>query len=362
MTAQNSDSPASHQVPGSGERGRSTGRPTLDQVAALAGVGRGTASRVVNGSPQVSPEAREAVLRAIDTLGYIPNRAARALVTRRADSVALVVSESEERVFGEPFFAGIIRGITSHLATTSMQLWLAMAQSTIGLERVERSLGTQHVDGVMLLSLHDVDPLPQALAQRGLPVVLGGRSGRMLGPKCPEDLTFVDVDNWGGAGLAVKFLLGRGRNAVGTIAGPQDMGVGVARLAGYRDALAQAEVEYREDLVAFGDFSEVSGAAAMRSLLAARPDLDAVFVASDLMAAGAMRALREAGRRIPDDVAVVGFEDSVVAGQLEPSLTTVHQPVEEMGRQMARLLLARIAGEDACSVVLETFLVVRETA
>src|SRR5262249_16330184 len=155
-------------------------RPTLDEVAARAGVGRGTVSRVVNGSPQVSPQARAAVLRAIDELGYIPNRAARALVTRRTDAVALVVSQSDDRVFGEPFFARIVRAISSTLTDTQMQLWLAMAQSPTERRLVEHHLTDQHVDGVMLLSLHDEDPLPAILAQRGLPTVLGGRSARML--------------------------------------------------------------------------------------------------------------------------------------------------------------------------------------
>ena len=128
-----------------------SGRPTLDQVAARAGVGRGTVSRVVNGSPQVSAQARAAVQRAIEELGYVPNRAARALVTRRTDAVALVVSESGERVFGEPFFAGIVRAISSALTETQMQLWLAMAQSPAERRLVERHLSDQHVDGVMLL-------------------------------------------------------------------------------------------------------------------------------------------------------------------------------------------------------------------
>jgi len=355
-------------------RSRSSSRPTLDEVAARAGVGRGTVSRVVNGSPQVSPQTREAVLLAIAELGYVPNRAARALVTRRTDSVALVVSESQERLFGEPFFAGIVRGISSVLAETSVQLWLSMAQSASERERVEHHLNTQHVDGVMLLSLHDADPLPAMLAGRGLPTVLGGRPARMLatGPSCdgerpaghghPAGICYIDADNIGGARLAVEYLLGRGRRSVAVVAGPQDMGVGVARLAGYRQALVSAGVGWSEDLVAFGDFSEASGAAAVRGLLAVRPDVDAVFAASDLMAAGVIRALRECGRRVPDDVAVVGFEDSAIARQTEPALTTVHQSVEAMGREMVRLLLARIAGGDASSVVLDTYLVVRESA
>ncbi|MDG4770068.1 MULTISPECIES: LacI family DNA-binding transcriptional regulator [Micromonosporaceae] len=345
------------------QRTRSLGRPTLDAVAARAGVGRGTVSRVVNGSPQVSPEARAAVQQAIAELGYVPNRAARALVTQRTDSVALVVSESEERVFGEPFFAGIVRGISSGLLDTPMQLWLAMAQSPAERERVEHHLTNQHVDGVLLLSLHDADPLPTLLEQRGLPSVLGGRPARMLHPDA-RPAYFVDVDNAGGARLAVEYLLAGGRRRVATIAGPQDMGVGVARLTGYHEAIRHSGPPGGESLVAYGDFSEGSGTAAMRQLLERHPDLDAVFVASDLMACGALRALREAGRRVPDDVAVVGFEDAPIARQSDPPLTTVFQPVEEMGRQMARLLLSRIRHDElqVPYVLLETHMVARDSA
>ncbi len=345
-----------------GQRPRSAGRPTLDQVAARAGVGRGTVSRVVNGSPQVSAAAKAAVEQAIEELGYVPNRAARALVTQRTDSVALVVSESEERVFGEPFFAGIIRGISSMLLETPLQLWLAMAQSKAERERVEHHLTPQHVDGVLLLSLHGDDPLPALLAQRGLPVVLGGQPGGKA-KIASDQMSCVDADNVGGARTAVAHLLGRGRRRVAAIAGPQDMGVGVARLNGYRRALREAGLPVDDSQIGYGDFSESSGAAAMRTLLDRHPDIDAVFAASDLMAIGAMRVLKERGRSVPGDVAVVGFEDSVLARQTEPPLTTVHQPVESMGREMARLLVAHIRGEHvpAPLVVLDTHLVVRES-
>ena len=331
---------------------RSPGRPTLDAVAARAGVGRGTASRVLNGSSQVSPRAREAVEAAIAELGYVPNRAARALVTQRTDSVALVVSESEERVFGEPFFAGVVRGINAALLETPMQLWLAMAQSSEQRARVEHHLTDQHVDGVLLLSLHDADPLPQLLEQRGMPTVLGGAAGRS-----PATRHIVDMDNVGGARQAVDHLLGLGRRRIATIAGPQDMEVGRCRLDGYRAACSG-------DLIAYGDFSEASGVAAMHGLLQRAPDLDAVFVASDLMACGALRVLRQAGRRVPEDVAVVGFEDAPVAKQTDPQLTTVHQPVEEMGRRMVDMLIARIRREPIADshVLLDTHLVRRGSA
>ena len=335
---------------------RAPGRPTLEEVAALAGVGRGTASRVVNGSAQVSPKAKAAVEAAITELGYVPNRAARSLVTQRTDAVALVVSESQERVFGEPFFAAVLRGINAALIETPLQLWLAMAATPAQRRRVEHHLTDQHVDGVLLLSLHDDDPLPALLRARQMPFVLGGRPAQ----PGPED-AFVDVDNVAGAKLAVDHLLGRGARRVATVAGPQDMPVGRDRLAGYRAALLAAGLG---ECVAFGDFSEAGGYAATRALLAQDPALDGIFAASDLMAAGALRALHESGRSVPGRVLLAGFEDADVARRTDPALTTVHQPVEEMGRRMATLLIDLIAErEDTDShVLLDTHLVRRASA
>lgn len=344
-------------------RQRSPLRPTLEEVAVAAGVGRGTVSRVVNGSPQVSPAAKAAVERAIADLGYVPNRAARALVRQRTDSVALVISESEDRLFGEPFFAGIIRGISSMLTETPLQLWLALATSPEERVRVHQHLTPQHVDGVLLLSLHAEDPLPAMLAEKDVPVVLGGRFARMLDEPEKAGVSFVDVDNVGGARLATSHLVGNGRRRIATITGPLDMGVGIARLAGYREALAAAGLEVNEDLIVYGDFSEASGMVAMRALLAVHPDVDAVFAASDPMALGVLRVLRESGRRVPEDVAVVGFDDSVLARQTQPTLTSVHQPVDEMGRTMARLLYDKISGVEPAQpyVILGTHLVERDS-
>jgi DNA-binding LacI/PurR family transcriptional regulator len=345
------------------QRQRAPGRPTLEEVAVAAGVGRGTVSRVINGSPQVSVAAKEAVERAIAELGYVPNPAARALVTQRTDSVALVISESEGRLFGEPFFAGIIRGISAMLAETPLQLWLALATSPAERVRVNQHLTPQHVDGVLLLSLHADDPLPAMLAERDLPVVLGGRFARMLDAPGEDGVSFVDVDNSGGARQATSHLVNAGRRRIATITGPLDMGVGIARLAGYREALTASGLDVVDDLIGYGDFSEASGTAAMRSLLAADPDIDAVFAASDPMALGALRVLRDAGRRVPADVAVVGFDDSVLASQTLPTLTSVHQPVEEMGRAMARLLYEKINGVEPSQpyIILGTHLVKRDS-
>ena len=349
----------------------SSSPPTLEQVAVLAGVSRATVSRVVNGSPKVSPAVRARVERAVAKVGYVPNRAARSLVTRRADSVALVVSEPHARFFSEPFFAGMVRGGSAALAETGVQLLLLIAQDLPDRGRLERYVVGGHVDGVLLASLHGDDPLPGTLERAGVPAVLVGRlAGGVRGTAGAPPRTigaapasYVDADNRGGARAAVEHLAGRGRRRIATITGPLDMGVGLDRLEGYRDGLAAAGLAGSGDLVEPGDFTEESGATAMARLLTRPGDpVDAVFAASDLMAAGALRALRAAGRRVPEDVAVVGFEDSAVARYAQPPLTTVRQPIEEMGRQATRLLLAQIAGEaGGMHLILETELVVRSS-
>jgi DNA-binding LacI/PurR family transcriptional regulator len=327
-------------------------RPTIDTVAARAGVGRGTVSRVVNGSAQVSKSAREAVLAAIDELGYVPSRAARSLVTRRTDSIALVIPEPGERLFAEPYFAGIVRGISAALADTQLQMWLSLVPGPAERDRVGRFLTREHVDGVLMLSQHADDPLPGRVVDAGLPIVLCGRP--LGGPAVP----YVDADNAGGARAAVEHLVGLGRRRVATIAGPQDMAPGVARLEGYRAVVGG------DGLVEIGDFSEDSGAAAMARLLERAPGLDGVFAASDPMALGALRVLKESGRRIPDDVAVIGFDGSPAGRHSEPPLTSVHQPAEAMGHEMTRLLLAQLAGRPtpAAPTIVETHLELRGTA
>ncbi|MEV4347583.1 LacI family DNA-binding transcriptional regulator [Actinoplanes sp. NPDC049596] len=333
------------------ERNRATGRPTLEEVAARAGVGRGTVSRVVNGSAQVSPRARQAVEEAIQELGYVPNRAARTLVTQRTDSIALVIFETGERFFAEPFFGRIVQATSSVLVARNLQMVLMIAQAPEERRRLEGYLTRQHVDGALLLSLHGDDPLPAVLEERGVATVRAGR------PTYADRGSYVDADNRGGAREAVSYLWSQGRRRIAAITGPLDMAAGIGRLEGFRDVVGDGPV-------AFGDFSEESGAAAMYRLLEQYPDLDAVFAASDMMAAGALRVLRQFGRRVPQDVAVIGFDDSVIVRHTDPPLTSVDQPIAEMGREMVRLLLAKIDGDEPAEtqVVLPTRLVIRGSA
>ncbi|WP_346537973.1 LacI family DNA-binding transcriptional regulator [Micromonospora sp. DPT] len=330
-------------------------RPTLEAVARRAGVSRATVSRVVNGSTTVAAPIQEAVRRAVAELGYVPNLAARSLVTQRTDSVALVMPEEATRVFSDDqVFPGIIRGAAQELEAADKQLVLMLAGSAAGHERVERYTTGRHVDGVLFASLHGADPLPGTLARLGIPVVCAGRP--LDGARVP----YVDVDNVGGVARAVQHLIDNGRRRIASIAGPQDMIAGIERLTGYRETVTAAGLP---ELVAYGDFTRESGAAAMHQLLTAHPDLDAVFAASDLMAHAALRTLREAGRRVPDDVAVIGFDDIETAAYTEPPLTTVRWEIVELGREMTRQLLRLAAGETIEeSVILPTELVVRESA
>jgi DNA-binding LacI/PurR family transcriptional regulator len=331
--------------------------PTLELVAAEAGVSRGTASRVLSGSPQVSERARAAVLAAAERLGYVPNLAARALVTKRSESVAFVVAESEERFFADPFFATVLRGAHTTVSQHRRQVIFVVLASAEDRGRFARFAGGGHIDGALFVSLHGPDQLPKELAARGVPVVMMGRPYR-VGDNTP----YVDADNVGGARLATRAMLDRGRRQVGTITGPLDMVAAQDRLDGFRAELAAHGRRATRHDMAVGDFSVAGGERAMRRLLEQRPTLDGVFAANDLMAVGAMQVLAGTGRSVPDDVAVVGFDDVPVATALRPALTTVRQPLVRMGEEMARVLLDALEGRPVRpSMVLPTELVVRDS-
>jgi DNA-binding LacI/PurR family transcriptional regulator len=334
--------------------GNSGQAPTLEMVAARAGVSRATVSRVVNGSPKVSPDVADVVREAIAALNYVPNRAARSLASRRTQAIALVVPESTSRVFNDPFFATLVQGVGLALAPTEYTLSM-LIESETGSEKTRRYLLGGNVDGALVASHHTGDH-SYAHVSRSLPVVFGGRP---LDPTERVNHT-VDVDNAHGAEIATQHLVDRGRRRIATIAGPQDMPPGVDRKRGWTIALERAGLP--ADAVEYGDFSPASGAIAMRRLLERHPDLDAVFAANDQMAIGAYSAIADSGRSIPGDIAIVGFDDDRYASTSMPPLTTVHQPSLEMGAEMARTLVRIIEGEEvASSTLLPTSLVIRQS-
>ena len=340
-------------------------RPTLEQVAKVAGVSRATVSRVVNGVESVDPGIREAVERAVADTGYVPNRAARSLVTGRTGTIGLVVSEPRaepaggppaSQVYADPFFGRIVAGVLGELAPRRVHPLLIHVDSAPARDELLARLGQGDVDGVALVSVWPDDPLPRLLAASGAPAVMFTRPGQ------PAALSYVDVAHQQGAELAAARLIARDCRRVVAVAGPADLPAARDRMDGFRAAMGrsgQLSVPSAE-----GAFSLAGGQQAMARLLAGIPDLDGVFAASDLMAQGALITLADHGHLVPGDVAVVGFDDSSVAIACRPPLTTIRQPVEEMAAEMARLLLARIDDPDQPprSVIFEPALVVRGSA
>lgn len=318
------------------EPGPRRGAPTLEDVAAVAGVSRSTASRAINGEAKVSPQARAAVADAVMLLGFTPNQAARTLVTQRTNAVALVIPEPDERIVADPFFGAAIQGLSHALAESDLQLVLLMAKMGGSPDRTVRYLRSGHVDGAVIASHHQADDLERTLVDSRLPSVSIGRPCHL-----PDRLNYVDTDNRLGGELATDHLIGRGCRRIGTIAGPLDMTAAEDRLNGWRAALGRAGLP--ADAVEYGDFTTAGGADATRRLLAAHPDVDAVFVASDLMAAGALAVLRAARRRVPRDIALIGYDDSAVAAVTDPPLTTVVNPVAAMARTAGAILLGRLS-------------------
>ncbi len=328
--------------------------PTLDEVALRAGVSRSAASRAMNNARHVSPAKREAVLRAADELGYIPNATARALATSRVGTVVLVVANEAPTFFGDPFFSQVIVGVATALELSELDLTLMLASSADAQSRLERMLRARRADGVMLMASRSDDPLARVAQASGIPVVFCGR------PLVDGPCWYVDADNRGGARSATEHLWRSGRRRIAAITGPMDLEASVARYQGFIDAMTSVGCE--PGPVEEADFTREGGAQAMERLLKLHPDLDAVFVGSDNMAAGAIKTLNAHARSVPHDIAVVGFDDLGVAEQTEPPLTTVSQPIHDLGHQMATMLIRLINGEKPSSIILPTQLVVRESA
>ena len=329
-------------------------RPTIRDVAAAAGVSRGTVSRLLNGDRYVSAAARVAIERAIAETGYVVNRNARSLVTQRSGSVVMVLSEPEEKLFEDPNYSTTIRTAIRRLADRDMSLVLMLAADDGDRERVVRYVRGGHADGVYLLSTHAGDRMVDALVDLGVPAIA---HGAVIGREAV--IPYAAADERGGARQMTEHLVERGRKKIAMITGPMDTPGGIQRLEGFTDVLGRKAAK---KLIEHGDWTRMSGESAMARLLERTPDLDAVFVASDLMAAGALATLRAAGRRVPDDVAVGGFDDSSVAVSTHPPLTTIRQPLTRVAEEAVRLLLAQIDGDTVDSpVILPTTLVVRES-
>ena len=329
---------------------------TLEKVARLAGVSRSTVSRVINHHPNVRSETRERVRQAISESGYRPNVVARSLVTNRTRIISVIIPESVTTLFTDPFFPLLLRGATEACNTHHYQLMLSLfIASADKQEMYQRVLHNGYLDGAIVASTSLDDSIISNLLQDQIPFVSVGRHP-------DERVHYVDVDNVGGAQMAVEHLIRLGHRRIATVTGPLNMVASQDRLSGYRQALEAHRVPLVEELIVEGDFTEGSGFSAIQQLLSLSPT--AIFAASDIMAFGVLKGLREVGLRVPQDIALVGFDDVSATLVIEPSLTTIRQPIERLGSRAVEALLSVLEGlpEEDPSVyraVLSTELAVR---
>jgi LacI family transcriptional regulator len=329
---------------------------TLEDIARMTGVSRSTVSRVINDDPNVNEATRQKVWEMIHQINFQPNLAARGLAAGRTQVLGLVIPMAVTSVFADPYFPQLIQGISSacNARGYSMMLWLAEPEYERRLAR--QILYGALIDGVIVASAVMDDMIVDALTEsQKVPFIMVGRH------PTNQQVSYIDVDNRVGAAQAVDHLFRQGRERIGTITGPQSMVAGIDRFQGYLDGLARNKKKLDPHLVAEGDFTENSGYQAMQKLLAQRPD--GVFIASDMMAIGAMRAIQEAGLNIPNDIAVVGFDDNPNSARLNPPLTTMRQPTQRSGSMAAEMLIDMIENPNPAPrrMILSTELVIRGT-
>ena len=329
---------------------------TLEDIARLANVSRSTVSRVINEQESVRDEVRQRVWQVIGETGFRPNQAARTLVTQRTYVIGLVIPRSTSTFFTDPYFPRLTMGIAEACNRANYSLSLYLFHTEEDEKRLfPRITRKGLVDGIIIQATQAADVLFTQIAKSDVPYIVAGRPMHM------PNVSYVDVDNVAGAHSAVRHLIRLGRRRIAHIAGPRNTTVGLDRIEGYRTALSESGFAINENLISEGDFTEEGGFYSARRLLAHHPD--AMFVAADLMAIGAIRAIREAGLRVPEDISIVSFDDLPPATLSIPSLTTVRQPIRRLGLRLVETLLDVIKNGPTPPrrVLFDTELVIRES-
>ncbi len=328
---------------------------TLEDIADMCGVSRSTVSRVINGDLNVSEKTRQKVLDVIQKYDFQPNLAARGLAMGHTRVLGLVIPKGVQAIFEESFFALLIQGVSTRCNALNYSVMLWLAEPDYERQMITKILYNGLADGVIVASMLMDDTIIDSLRQNRLPFMLIGRH------PVYDQLSYLDVDNRGGACQAVMHLLRLGRRRVATITGPQNMIAGINRYQGYLDAFRDRGISPIPELVIEGDFTDAGGYTSMARLLSRKPD--AVFVASDTMALAAIRAIREHGLRVPEDIAVVGFDDIPQACRSIPALTTVRQPITRIGAVAAETLIDMIETGSTLprQMVLQAELIIRDS-
>jgi len=334
-------------------------RPTQRQIAEEVGVSRTTVSLVLNDVPgtRISPETRQRILEVAHRLNYYPDAAARTLASGRTHTIGFVLCQSPDRVFADAFLPEVLHGVGDAIQQSGFRVLLHSVEDVTAPEAYIGLVREKHTDGIIFSGPRLDDQQLLRLGAESFPVVL-------LGQLPGSGIPFVDVDNVGAAKRAANHLLGLGHRRVGMITNaPLAYTAARDRLAGYRQALEEDGVPFDEELVCYGDFREESGRVAMNQLLDLSEPPTAVFVASDLVAFGALVAIKQRGLTIPNDVALVGFDDVQLAHYVDPPLTTVQLPAYDLGYWAAMLLIQLIGGGpvEEQEILLQTELVVRQS-
>ncbi len=328
---------------------------TIKEIAALAKVSRSTVSRVINNDPAVSEATRLRVKQVIEQIDYHPNIAARRLAGGHTGVIGLLVPMGISNLFEDPYFPLIVQGVSSICNSIEHTVVLWLAEPEYERLTIRQFLHNHIIDGAIIASNLIDDPLLNALIESDLPFILIGRHF------ASADVSYVDVDNQNAAFEMVSYLARTGFTSIATITGPQNMIAGFDRLAGYQNAMHHYDLPVLQEMIVEGDFSEQSGYNAMLKLLSVHPE--AVFVASDKMALGAMRAIHEAGLRVPEDISIAGFDDMPFAASSDPPLTTMRQPIQHCGAVAAQTLIDMIDHPSATHhhLILPTELVIRSS-
>lgn len=327
---------------------------TIKDIAKRAGVSITTVSRAINGYRDIHPETRKRVLKIAEELNYRPSGIARSLVMKQSKTIGLIISEMTRSRSGHHFLFDVISGINDRATALGYDLILAAIspheqQVVPYMELCHR----RQLEGVILSGVRTQDPYLQEVLDSSIPCVL--IDVPLLGKTCSH----ITLDNRKGAQLAVAHLIRAGHRRIGFINGHREAFVSEERLLGYQAALAEAGLE--DESVFYGDFDESSGRAGVTHLLEKDPDLTAIFCASDLMAIGAMRELVSMGKRVPQDVSVIGFDDIDLSQYVTPRLSTVHQPRYRFGSEAVDVIVSMLEGEQGKAVVLEPELLIRES-
>ena len=329
---------------------------TIKEIAKLAGVSRSTVSRVINNDPNVSDKTRTKVQAIIDQVGYQPNPVARSLISGRTQVLGLVIPMSYSSLYTDPFFSLLAQGISSTCTANNYTMMLWLVEPDYEKRANTNILNNRLIDGMIVASNMIDDPLLDGLIERKMPVVQIGRNKR-------QEVSSVDADNIHGAAMAVQHLVNCGCKKLGTVTGHMDLYSSRDRLAGFKRGLQGKNLPIHEERIAFGDFTEQGGYLQTKMLLA-NSEFDGLFIASDMMCFGALRALKETGLRVPEDVALVSFDDIPAAARHQPPLTTVRQPIHQMGAIAAQTLIDQLENDDTATprrIILPTELVLRET-